>query len=76
MPPTTFTPVIEPEVSTEKLPGPLIAPLIAKVVEPMTEVDEAKMPLSAQMGVVVAAVVVAKLVSHENGLAPIVLEVR
>ena len=43
----------------EEVPSPTL-PLCAKVVEPRTEVEEAKMPDSAHSAVVVAAVVVPK----------------
>ena len=45
-------------------------PLVAKVVEAMTDVEDAKMPDSAQSVVVVAAVVVPNTVKKLNGDAP------
>ena len=50
-------------------------PESAKVVEPMTEVDDAKMPLSAHSGDVVAAEVVPKTLVHTNGAAPLLVPV-
>ena len=61
------TPPLRKDVSTASRPHGVdeltpMLPLIEKVVEAMTEVDEAKIPPRAQSGVVVAAVVVPKTV--------------
>ena len=50
----------------EEVPIPTFPPT-AKVVDAMTEVEEAKIPDSAHSGVVVAAVVVPKIVAVVKG---------
>ena len=69
------TPAPKLAVSTESLangvdePTPTL-PLIAKVVEAMTEVDEAKMPVRAQIGVEVAEVLTPKFEVGVKSNAP------